>query len=117
MGIEDNVRSWVALDNQVRLLTEQLQNLRERRRGASDAVLAQAATDNVMSARVRVSDGYLRFARVKTSPPLSLKYVEECLTRCLADRAQIARIMTVVRDARAVREETAIKRVVQKSSD
>ena len=117
MSLEDNIRTWVSLDNRVRQLTEQLQQLREERSEAADTVLDEAKANQIMSARVRVSDGYLRFAQTRTTAPLSLKYVEGCLSRCMPDEAQVARIMRVVREARPVKEEPTIRRVVQKPPD
>lgn len=114
MSLEESIRSWVSLDNRVRQLTDELQTLRARRAEASECVLEEARANHIMSARVRVSDGYLRFAQGRTTAPLTLKYVEDCLSKCLPDPEQAARVMRFIKDARPTKEETSIRRVVQK---
>ena len=113
MALEDGIRTWVSLDNRIRQLSDQLQKLREQRSEAADAVLAEAQDKQLLSTRVRVSDGYLRFAQARTTPPLSLKYVETCLSRCIPDAGQSAKIMRFIKEARPVKEEVTIRRVVQ----
>ena len=80
-------------------------------------VLERAEAEGAMSARVRVSDGYLRFAQVRTAPPLSLRYVDSCLQKCVPDPQSASRIMSFIKDARQTKSETTIKRVVQQTQD
>ena len=117
MDLASNVKEWIALDNQARVLTDQLRAVRERRNTAQDAVLNAADQAGASGARIRVSDGYLRFAQVRTTPPLSLRYVEGCLSRTLGDANKVAEAMQIIRDGRATREETLIKRTLQQSTD
>ena len=117
MSLEESIRTWVSLDNRVRQLTDELQRLREKRSEASEAVLDEARANQIMSARVRVSDGYLRFAQARTTAPLTLKYVESCLSRCIPDPGLAARVMRFIKEARPTKEETSIRRVVQKQED
>ena len=115
--MEESIRSWVSLDNRVRQLTEEIQRLREKRSDAAETVLDEARANQIMSARVRVSDGYLRFAQARTTAPLTLKHVETCLSRCIPDTEQAARVMRFIKEARPTKEETTIRRVVQKQAD
>ena len=115
--MEDSIRNWVSLDNRVRQLTEELQRLRERRSDAAETVLDDARANQIMSARVRVSDGYLRFAQARTTAPLTLKHVETCLSKCIPDPEQAARVMRFIKEARPTKAETTIRRVVQKQAD
>lgn len=116
MSLEDSIRSWVSVDNRVRQLTEELQKLREKRSEVGKALLDQARQREAMTSRVRVSDGYIRFTRTRVAPPLTLKYVDTCLARCIPDPNQAARIMRFIKEARPVKEETTIRRVVQKQA-
>ncbi len=117
MTLEESIRSWVVLDNQIRTLTDQLRSLRARRGEAQNLVLERAKVEGALSARVRVSDGYLRFAQVRTTPPLSLRYVDSCLRKCVPDPQRAARIMSFIKDARQTKSEMTIKRIVQQTQD
>ena len=115
--MEESIRTWVSLDNRIRQLTEELQRLRDKRSEASDAVLAEARASKIMSARVRVTDGYLRFAQARTTAPLTLRYVQSCLAHCIPDPEQAERVMRFIKEARPTKEETTIRRIVQKPGD
>lgn len=117
MALEEGIKAWVSLDNQIRKLGDQLQRLRAKRSEIAETVLSEAQDKHLLSSRVRVSDGYLRFARARTSPPLSLKYIETCLTRCIPDADQSAKIMRFIKEARPIKEETTIRRIVQNPPD
>ena len=113
MSLQDSLRTWVALDNQVRAATRQLQVLRENRARAERTALHEADSAGAMMARVETGDGYLRFGRVTTSSPLSLTYVRACLARCIPDPAQVDGIMKVIRESRVQKQEQTIRRTVQ----
>ena len=117
MDLAENVREWVSLDNQIRHLSEQLRSLRERRNQAQSQLLRAADEVGASGARIKVSDGFLKLTHARTTSPLSLRYIESCLTATICDATKVAEIMRMVRDGRSVREEATIKRTVQQSGD
>jgi hypothetical protein len=67
-------------------------------------------TNSLSNATVNISDGKLRFVTAKQTAPLTLKYVEECLLKCIGNQNQVTQIMKIIKDSREVKYTADIKR-------
>ena len=114
MSLEENIKKWVALDNQLKTIQEKTKQLRDERNTLEEGILSYVETNNLGNATVNISDGKLRFVSTKQTAPLTLKYVEECLTKCIGNPAQVTQIMKVVKESREVNYTADIKRYTSK---
>lgn len=114
MSLEENIKKWVALDNQLKTIQEKTKQLRDERNTLEEGILSYVETNNLSNATVNISDGKLRFVSTKQTAPLTLKYVEECLTKCIGNPAQVTQIMKVVKESREVNYTADIKRYATK---
>jgi hypothetical protein len=112
MNFQDNIKKWVALDNQIKSLNDKAKHLREEKNEMEEHILQYVETNKLKNATINISDGKLRFVSSKQTAPLTLKYVEECLGKCLSNAAQIEQIMQVIKDSREVKHTEDIKRYV-----
>jgi hypothetical protein len=110
MSFEENIKKWVALDNQVKTLNERTKQLREEKNNLEEGIMGYVETNNLNNATVNISDGKLRFVSTKQTAPLTLKYVEECLNKCIVNKNQVGQIMKIIKDAREVKYTADIKR-------
>lgn len=107
---QTNIKQWVAVDTQLKALNEQAKTLRERRTELAEDIHMHVETHNLSNAIVNISDGKLRFGTNRQTAPLTLKYVEECLQKCLAEPEQVAHVMKVIKESRSVNVSPDIKR-------
>jgi len=92
MIIQNNVKDWVAIDNSIKKLNQELRALREERKAQEDAMISWADTHASGNKPViKISDGKLRFVETKQMAPLTLKYVSE---RTLAVLSSLPNIST-----------------------
>lgn len=110
MSLEENIKKWVSLDNQLKTLTEKTKELREARSTTEELILDYVETKKMNNATVNISDGRLRFISSKQTAPLTLKYVEECLTQCIANQETVEKIMDYIKEKREVKYVPDIKR-------
>ena len=110
MSFEESIQTWVTLDNQIKLLNDKTRQLREQRNEAEDAIHTYVDTQNLSNAIVKISDGKLRFASSKTTSPLTFKYIEECLSKCIQNDEQVGLIMKYIKESREVKYTPDIKR-------
>ena len=110
MSFEENIKKWVALDNQMKLLAEQTKKLRDEKNTSEETILHYIEANNLKNATVNITNGKLRFVETKQTAPLTLKYVEECLGKCISNSAQVAKIMEVIKESREVKYTADIKR-------
>jgi hypothetical protein len=114
-AFEDQVKAWVALDTQLKTLNERVKQLRDEKNARETAIMQFVETNNLSNATVNISDGRLRFVHVKQTAPLTLKYVEECLKRCIPNATHVDTIMQVIKNNRETKEVPDIKRYYNKT--
>jgi hypothetical protein len=110
MSFEENIKKWVALDNQVKTMTEKTKQLRDEKNALEEGIMNYVETNKLNNATVNISDGKLRFVKSKQTAPLTLKYVEECLSKCIGNENQVIHIMKIIKDSREVKYTDDIKR-------
>jgi hypothetical protein len=112
MSFEESIKSWVALDNQLKTLTERTKQLRDEKNATEETIMSYVETNNLSNATINITNGKLRFVSTKQTPPLTLKYVEECLGKCINNAGQVKQIMQIIKDGREVKYSADIKRYV-----
>jgi hypothetical protein len=110
MSFEENIKKWVALDNQLKSLTEKTKQMREQRNTLEEGIMSYVETNSLNNATVNISDGKLRFVSTKQTAPLTLKHVEESLRKCISNEGQVIQIMKIIKDTREVKYTADIKR-------
>ena len=73
MSFEENIKKWVALDNQMKNLADQTKKLREDKNTAEEMILSYVETQGLKNATVNITNGKLRFTETKQTSPLTLK--------------------------------------------
>ena len=110
MSFEQHIQQWVELDNQLRIVNDTAKKLRQERNNTENTIIKHIETNNLTNATIAISDGKLSFAAVKHTPTLSLKYVEECLVKCVPNKEQIEIIMNCIKNSREIKYTPDIKR-------
>jgi len=110
MSFENNIKSWVNLDNQIRVLNERVRGLREERNKTSDSILKYVETENLANATVQISDGRLKFMTSRQTAPLTLTYVKTCLSKCISSESDVESIMDYIKNSRETKTNPDIKR-------
>ena len=110
MSFEEKIKKWVSLDNQIKIINEKVKQLRDDKSSTEEFIMNYVEEKELKNATINISDGKLRFTTTKQTPPLTLKYVEECLMKCIGNEAQVKHVMKVIKDSREVKYSSDIKR-------
>jgi hypothetical protein len=110
MSFESQIQQWVSLDNQLRNLNERARELREKRRTLETDITKYAASNNLSSSTVQISDGKLRFANTRVPEPLTFKYLERVLSGVIKNENQVTQIMEHIKQKREIKVVPEIKR-------
>jgi hypothetical protein len=78
MTIEDKIKRWVMLDNQVKQLISQLQLLKDEKEELTNHLIEHFDNVNKKYPIINISDGKLNFIQVKQPNGLSYKFLEQC---------------------------------------
>ena len=110
MSFEENIKKWVALDNQLKTVNERVRQMRDEKNTLEEGIMTYVETNKLTNATVNISDGKLRFVTAKQTAPLTLKHVEECLSKCISNQDQVEKIMKIIKESREVKYTADIKR-------
>jgi hypothetical protein len=107
---EKSIQKWVSLDNQIRNINEKTKMLRDEKNTLEESILKHIETNQLNNAVVNISDGKLKFVNCKQTSPISMKFIEECLSKCISNKDYVERIMKYIKNARPYRHIPDIKR-------
>jgi hypothetical protein len=110
MSFERQVQEWVSIDNEIKTLNNKVKELRDRRTTNENEILTYVEKNKLNQATINISDGMLRFVSVKQTAPLTLKYVAECLEKCIKNKEQVEYVMNLIKESREMKYTTDIKR-------
>jgi len=111
MSFEKQVQDWVNVDNQIKTLGNKMKELKEIKNNNEISILKYIETNKLNKATINISDGILKFADTKQVAPLTLKYVKECLEKCIKNTEQVDYVMNIIKESREVKYNTDIKRI------
>ena len=111
---EQKIQSWVSIDNQLKLLNEKVQELRDKRNDLSENITKYAQTNNLQNATIQISDGTLKFANTRVAAPLTFKYLEKSLGEVIKNESQVKQIVEYVKEHRDSKIVPEIKRLSNK---
>jgi|UniRef100_A0A6C0DT11 uncharacterized protein YoxC len=110
MSFEEKIQQWVSLDNQLKILNEKAKEIRDKKNNLSENINHYVETNNLSNAVVQISDGKLKFANTKVTPPLTFKYVEKSLGEIIKNDAQVKQIIDYLKQKREYKIVPEIKR-------
>jgi len=110
MSFEEKIQKWVLIDNQQRLLTNKTKQLRDQKNTLEEEIFQHISSNNLTNSNLNISDGKLKFVNVKQTQPTTLKYIEQCLLKCIKNEEHVKQIMTYIKETRIVKYTQDIKR-------
>ena len=111
MSFEQQLQQWVAIDNQMKTLNDRMKELRDKKNVLSQNINTHIETNNMSESSVKLSDGQLKFVKVKDTQQLTFKYLETCLHEIIKNDEQVNKIVEYVKNKREVKYVSEIKRL------
>lgn len=102
---ENSIIEWVKLDNNIKLLNEQLNSYRKKRK-----YLAKSISDNLNNKIIKINNETIKRVETKYKPPLTLQYIETCLSNIIDNENSVEYIMNYIKENRPYKTEYDIKR-------
>tara|TARA_B100000768_G_C11219019_1_gene349602 strand:+ start:577 stop:927 length:351 start_codon:yes stop_codon:yes gene_type:complete len=112
---KNTIKEWVSLDNQIKKVNDELRALRDQRNSRAGNMINYVNTNSMGTPTVNISDGKLKFTTSRQTAPLTLKHVEECLKKCIADENQVELVMNFIKETRPTKMIPDIKRTYSRN--
>ena len=110
-SFEQQVQQWVSVDNQIRVLTEKLHELRDNKNNIGENLTSYISSNDLKNATIQISDGKLKFVTTKVTAPLTFKYVEKTLGEVIKNEKQVQQIVNYLKQKRETKLVPEIKRI------
>ena len=75
MSLEENIKHWVRLDDQLKLVNEKLKEIREQKNNIEENILVYVEKNNLENATAKITGGKLKFIETKYRIILQLKII------------------------------------------
>jgi hypothetical protein len=109
-NFQTNIKKWVSLDSKLKTLNEQTKEIRNERNDLVNNIFEFVEDNNLSTSTIKISDGKLKFSQNKQTAPITLGFLEECLTEIFHDEEKVSQIMNYIKDKREVKVVPDIKR-------
>jgi len=113
MSFEENVKKWVVLDNKIKSLNNEIKTLRQEKSEMTDSIFEYIKSNNLSNAIIKISDGNLKFNQIRQANPLTFKYLEQCLSRCINNKEKMEYIFNYIKNSREYKYVDDIKRTYE----
>jgi hypothetical protein len=110
MSFENNIQQWVLLDNQIKLFSEKLKELREKRNSLSENIHNHVNSNHLSNSTVQISDGKIKFVNTRVAEPLTFRYLEKTLNEIIKNEAQVKTILEHIKQKREIKTVSEIRR-------
>lgn len=111
MSFEKQIQQWVAIDNQMKILNDNIKELRDKKNNISQQINNHIETVQLSNTSVKISDGQLKFVKIKETQQLTFKYLEICLSEIIKNEEQVKKIVDYIKNKREIKYVSEIKRL------
>lgn len=110
MSLQNNVTKWLDIDNQIREQSEIIKRLKLEKNILEEDIFEYASENKLNNVSIKTNSGNLKLFDLKTSSPLSFKYIEKCLSE-IFDNNKVSEIINYLKDKRTYSVTKSIKRL------
>ena len=111
MSFEHQIQEWVTIDNQMKLYSEKIKELRHQKNTLNEEIIQYAKKNQLSQSTIHISDGKLKFINTKVTKPLTFKYIEKSLGEIIHNSEQVEKIMNYLKNQRDSSVVSEIKRI------
>jgi hypothetical protein len=111
MSFEKQIQQWVAIDNQMKILNDNIKELRDKKNNISQQINNHIENVQLSNTSVKISDGQLKFVKIKETQQLTFKYLEICLSEIIKNEEQVKKIVDYIKNKREIKYVSEIKRL------
>ena len=109
-NLDKTIQNWVELDNDLKKLNEKVKETRTRKNDLEDKIMTYVEDNCMNNSVVNIADGKIKFCEVKQTSPLTLGFLEKCLSEVIANQSQVKQIVDYIKGKRETKIVPEIKR-------
>ena len=107
---DKQIQKWIELDNKLKKINNEIKTTREMKNDLESSIMEIVNNKKLLNTSISTIDGRLRFVETKSSNPLSLTFVEQCLHELIPNALQVQHILKYIKEKREIKINPEIKR-------
>ena len=107
---DKQIQKWVEIDNKIKKINAELKTSRELKNELETSIMTTVNNKKMLNTSLSLPDGKLRFVETKTTNPISLTFVEQCLHDLIPNKSQVQHILNYMKEKRETKINPEIKR-------
>jgi hypothetical protein len=106
----ENVKKWVLLDSQLKLIGEKTKEIRHVRSDLNQKICDYMISNNMENKKIGIHDGDIKLYEKKDYNPLTFGYIEDCLGEIIEDKTHVEYILQHLKNSRTIKTSHDLKR-------
>jgi CxxC motif-containing protein len=107
---DKQIQKWVEVDNKIKKMNAELKSSREMKNDLEASIMTTVNNKKMLNTSLSLPDGRLRFVETKTTNPISLTFIEQCLNDLIPNKSQVQHILKYMKEKREIKINPEIKR-------
>ena len=107
MSIENQLREWVTIDDKLRVMYENIKELRAKKTSLSASIQNNLSTTNT---KLPIGDGHIKLVNTRINEPLTFAYLDKSLRGIIKNEQQVQIIIDHIKNSRSSKTITELKR-------
>jgi CxxC motif-containing protein len=109
-SFDKQIQKWIEIDNKVKKMNSEIKTMRESKNDIEASIMDIVNNKKLLNTSIATADGRLRFIETKTSTPLSLAFIEQCMHEIIPNKSQVQHILKYIKEKREIKINPEIKR-------
>lgn len=105
-----NVKRWVLLDSQLKIIQEKTKTMREEKNMLSSNICQHLEKSGNAHRKIMIHDGNLKIYEKKDYSPLTFAFLEKHLGKIMSDPNQVEFVIQYLKDQREIKTTNDLKR-------
>jgi len=110
MSIENQLREWVAIDDKLRVMYENIKELRAKKTSLTASIQNNLSTNNIQNTKLPIGDGHIKLVNTRINEPLTFAYLDKSLRGIIKNEQQVQIIIDHIKNSRSSKTITELKR-------
>ena len=107
MSIENQLREWVTIDDKLRVMYENIKELRAKKTSLTASIQNNLSTTNT---KLPLGDGHIKLVNTRINEPLTFAYLDKSLRGIIKNEQQVQIIIDHIKNSRSSKTITELKR-------
>lgn len=111
MSFSDNIKKWVAIDEQIKQINNELKVKRESRSKILQSILEYKTANNLDGNMIKYNSEMLKFIKTRQYQPITYELIKTSLNDLIDDSEQVDFIINYIKEKRNYKNVEDIKRL------